>query len=358
MILQALVRHYENLAEEGTVPREGWCQAKVSYGICLSKDGAITGLRLLKRQEVRGVKTVEIPVLMTVPEMVKRSSGVRANFLCDNAKYLLGIDANGTNPRLMECFKSTQKKHLSLLKQAKGDMAEAVRLYFKNWDPSRAQENPTVKELWDSINDGGNLVFCMGETYAQEDEEIRKIWKNAYDGDNVDMEGVCLVTGKHSTIARIHKSINGVPGAQSSGAALVSFNAPAFESYGKEQGYNAPVGKYAEFAYTTALKYLLSQQEYTLQVGDTRIVFWAECEKKEYQDLFFQAAEAKTDNQKELVNIFKHSKELGDCPAYKLFDAVEVCKNGGVVYPRSYQDYNVKVHEEQIPDSVEVKKMI
>ena len=54
--------------------------------------------------------------------------------------------------------------------------------------------------------------------------------------------------------------IKGVIGAQSSGAALVSFNASAFESYGKEQSYNAPVGKYAEFAYTTALNYLLSER--------------------------------------------------------------------------------------------------
>ena len=56
------------------------------------------------------------------------------------------------------------------------------------------------------------------------------------------------MTGKRAEIARIHRTIRGVPGAQSSGAALVSFNAPAFESYGKEQSYNAPVGKYAEFA--------------------------------------------------------------------------------------------------------------
>ena len=52
--------------------------------------------------------------------------------------------------------------------------------------------------------------------------------------------GKCLVTGKETEIARIHRGIKGVPGAQSSGAALVSFNATAFESYGKEQSYNAP----------------------------------------------------------------------------------------------------------------------
>ena len=60
---------------------------------------------------------------------------------------------------------------------------------------------------------------------------------------------------------------------------------------------------------------------------------------------------------RELI-VFKHSKELGDCPAYKLFDAVEVRKKEEIEYPRKYQDYTVCVHEEVIPDSVEVKRMI
>ena len=60
---------------------------------------------------------------------------------------------------------------------------------------------------------------------------------------------------------------------------------------------------------------------------------------------------------RELI-VFKHSKELGDCPAYKLFDAVEVKKNDEVVCPRKYQDYTVQVHEEEIPDTVEVKRMV
>ena len=60
---------------------------------------------------------------------------------------------------------------------------------------------------------------------------------------------------------------------------------------------------------------------------------------------------------RELI-VFKHSKELGDCPAYKLFDAVEVKKNDGVEYPRKYQDYTITIHEDEIPDSVEMKRMI
>ena len=60
---------------------------------------------------------------------------------------------------------------------------------------------------------------------------------------------------------------------------------------------------------------------------------------------------------RELI-VFKHSKELGDCPAYKLFDAVEVRKKEEIEYPRKYQDYTVQIHEEMIPDSIEMKRMI
>ena len=58
---------------------------------------------------------------------------------------------------------------------------------------------------------------------------------------------------------------------------------------------------------------------------------------------------------RELI-VFKHSKELGDCPAYKLFDAVEVRKKEEIEYPRKYQDYTVQIHEEMITDDPSVKE--
>ena len=60
---------------------------------------------------------------------------------------------------------------------------------------------------------------------------------------------------------------------------------------------------------------------------------------------------------RELI-VFKHSKELGDCPAYKLFDSVEVSKREEVAYARKYQDYIVNIHQERIPDTVEVVRKI
>lgn len=104
MILQALVKEYESLAEQGKVSQPGWCQAKVSYEINLYADGRIKQIICLKKEKEIGKKKVLIPKTMKVPQMVTRSSGIAANFLCDNSKYLLGIDAEGTSGRIMDCF--------------------------------------------------------------------------------------------------------------------------------------------------------------------------------------------------------------------------------------------------------------
>ena len=45
---------------------------------------------------------------------------------------------------------------------------------------------------------------------------------------------------------------------------------------------------------------------------------------------------------RELI-VFRHESELGNAPAYKLFDAVRVARKEGVVAPRQYSDYTVSV---------------
>ena len=126
MILQALVKEYENLAENNLVPKRGWCQAKVSYAIDLNPNGKIKEIYPLKTEQTSGKKKVFLPVAKSVPEMVTRSSGVAANFLCDNVKYMLGIDQSGTNARVQECFQAAKEKHLALLKNVDEPMANAI----------------------------------------------------------------------------------------------------------------------------------------------------------------------------------------------------------------------------------------
>ncbi len=60
---------------------------------------------------------------------------------------------------------------------------------------------------------------------------------------------------------------------------------------------------------------------------------------------------------RELI-VFKHDSELGNAPAYKLFDSVKVERKGEVSVPRSYHDYIVEVDESQIPDGVTCTRMV
>ena len=99
MILQALTQYYEDLLVLGQIDRPGWNQAKVSYGLALDGDGRLVRLLHLQQETVRGKKTVLAPQDILVPTPVKRSSGVLANFLCDNSGYLLGADNKGKPAR-------------------------------------------------------------------------------------------------------------------------------------------------------------------------------------------------------------------------------------------------------------------
>ncbi len=60
---------------------------------------------------------------------------------------------------------------------------------------------------------------------------------------------------------------------------------------------------------------------------------------------------------RELI-VFKHASELGNAPAYKLFDTVSVKRKDGVVTARSYNDYEVEVAEEKLPEGVSCMRMI
>ncbi len=167
-------------------------------------------------------------------------------------------------------------------------MAKAILRFFAGWNPQTAEENAVLAPEWEEILKGGNLVFCMDGVYAQDVPEIAQAWDEAYADDEKAEMGRCLVTGQKAPVAILHPSIKGIVGAQSSGAALVSFNAPSLESFGKDdrdkqgQGRNAPVSTYAAFAYTEALNYLLREPAYHSRLGDTTLIYWAEGAEEEY----------------------------------------------------------------------------
>lgn len=287
MILQALVDYYEALAAKGEVAKPGWGKAKISYALNIDRQGKLLDVITLKISQQKGKKTVEVPQLICLPEPTKRAANISAQFLWDNAKYILGIDNSGKVERTKKCFDCANQLHQDVLANSKGEKATAIKAFFANWQPEEAKDNEILKPYMDDLLASTNLTFKVNGESVETDAEIMQAWdayKSAqHDGAN---KGMCLITGKKAPIARLHPSIKGLYGAQSSGAALVAFNAPAYESYEHKQGDNAPVSEYAAFAYTTALNLLLSRKENYLRIGDTTVVFWAEGADKDNEDVF------------------------------------------------------------------------
>ena len=284
MILQALTRYYQTLADRGEISPPGWSEVRIAYALCIREDGTLEQVISTQTEQKKGSKTVIAPQAMELPAPVKRSSGIAANFLWDSSTYLLGVDNKGRPQRALDCFKAAKELHENLLSQVSTPAARAILAFFQTWQPEQAITHPALAHCLDEILSGVNLVFRFNGTYIQQDSMIRKAWNEHYQaaGDGPSM--VCLVTGKYGPVESIHPAIKNVQGAQSSGAALVSFNAPAFCSYGKEQNYNAPTSKYAAFAYTASLNHLLADWEHVYHVGDTTVVCWAKCGGNVYQD--------------------------------------------------------------------------
>lgn len=279
-LLPALVQYYEDLAAQGKIAQQGWGPAKVSYAIDLEQNGQIKQIISVKTEQIKKKKTVLQSQTMQVPEPVKRSSGIRANFLCDSSGYIFGCSIKGKPERDADCFRACKQLHEELLADVQHPAAIAILLFFANWQPEQTRTHPLLQENLEDILGGASLVFRYQGEYLHEIPEIRTAWMKYYNKPLYGEQQICLVTGNLAQTARLHPSIKGIRGAQSSGASLVSYNAPAFCSYGKEQGMNAPTSEYAAFAYGAALNYLITQSKY--YIGDTALLCWASGGEPEY----------------------------------------------------------------------------
>ena len=295
MILQALTAYYEQLLRTGQISAPGWDHGfKVSYWLRIDPQGQLLDLVDCRQLVKKGKKEVLSPRELPVPAHVKRASGILANFLCDNSTYLLGADEKGKPERSLQCFEACAALHHQVLEGVDSPAARSILAFFDHWEPEKAPTHPLLAANWKDLTNNANLLFDYegpeGNLLCTDDPEIRAAWQRFYDRTPEDAATVqCLVTGQQAPAARLHPSIKGVPGAQSSGAALVSFNAPAFCSYGHEQGENAPVSEYAAFAYTTALNTLLADRDHCRILGDTAVVCWAENAAPAYASLGMMA---------------------------------------------------------------------
>ena len=285
MILQALVDYYEVLADSGDISRPGWAKAKISYAMEIDDNGNLLLIHPLKGTTENSKKPV--PRLLTLPTSKNKASAVSSKFLWNNAEYYLGL-SKGKPERTKQCFTAAKELHLKLLGELDDPFAKAICAFFNSWDIETAHENPHVSAITEDLAAGENLVFMYKGDYPDKNEALKAAWQRSYDSAEEGKTMRCLITGQSAIPEATHPQIKNVRDAQSSGAAIVSFNAPAFCSYEREQNLNAPVGKYAAFAYTTALNRLLSERNNVVHIGDSTVVFWAESAEEQYPNGFLQ----------------------------------------------------------------------
>ncbi len=294
MILQALTRYYDILSNEpeSDIAPPGYSSTGVSFALNISEQGKLLDVFPLFEQVQRGKKMEERPRRMIVPEQVKKTSGVSANFLCENSAYILGISDKGDAEYSQKRFEEFARFNKELLAKADCQAAKAVVAFLDDYNPETGREHPKIAPHLETILKGGNLVFRFNGSFVHEDSAIKRVWDiSKASSDAVLIQ--CLVTGETAPLARLHPSLKGIRDANPTGATLVGFNASAYESYNRKQGMNSPVSEKAAFAYTTAVNYLLSSTNENKKfiIGDTTVVYWAESEKKEYAKAFMGLCE-------------------------------------------------------------------
>lgn len=288
-ILRSLAQRYDRLAAEGKAPVPGFAPAQISFTIVLDHEG-----RYVTTQDERTGEGKKLrPQTRLAPAAPKRTVGIASGAFWDKTSYVLGRTAPDASVSAAKQVKDAERltkehaafltRHETLLVGSDDAGCNALLGFLRQWSPERYDTLKDAEALLDQ-----NIAFRLeGDVGFIHDRPAARAALMAEAGArDATPEGMCLVTGSMAPIARLHPSIKGVAGAQSSGAALVSFNLDSFTSYGKSQGANAPVSEAAVFAYATALNGLLTASRTDakgrpiypnrVMLGDTTVPFWAE----------------------------------------------------------------------------------
>ena len=161
MILQALVKYYENMSAKGKIAEYGWGPAKISYALCIDDDGNLLQAISLKEESKSGKKKELVAQSMILPAALKRSSGVAPNFLWDNSAYILGIDGKTNPERTKNCFEACKELHKALLNDIDIPETKAVLRFFDKWNPDLAKTHPALTDNYEDIIASSNLVFRL-----------------------------------------------------------------------------------------------------------------------------------------------------------------------------------------------------
>lgn len=279
MILHALTQYYQRKAEsDGGVAPEGFENKEIPFIIVIDKQGNF--IQLEDTRELKGKKKVGRTFL--VPKGLGRSGSKSyevSNLLWDHYGYVLAYAGEKGQEQADKQHASFTAK-VNELKQVLPDEAgvTAVAAFL-----SSAEEKSKVMQATNWVEcakvKGCNLSFRLVEEAVDlvcQSKMVQDYLSVSSDNNEETddfKEGICLITGKKTLVARKHHQISGIH-KQPTPFCAVDKGSTAFHSYGKKQGFAFPVGKQAMFEYTTALNTLLASEN-RFRIGDVTAICWS-----------------------------------------------------------------------------------
>ena len=282
MILDDLNRYYEMKSRdpESGIAQYGWSIEKISWELRIDDSGQLISVVPLGSDD--GKKKF---VPMRVPVHGSRTSAPKPFFLCDNASYFLCIekdkDGQGYHFDSRKQLLSRELHH-EYLDNVDDEAARAVLAFFEN-DDNRLRVGDQIQS---ELATGGFIVFryLPDNTLVHERPRIVDAWQGSLAHGEGKETIQCAITGEITEPANLFPLLTGVPGAQPSGASLVSFNNEAFCSYGKkkdDKARNASISDVAAFNVGTALRYLMQSPDHHLSLADSQVLYWTDENEEE-----------------------------------------------------------------------------
>lgn len=206
-------------------------------------------------------KTRRQPQLLSAPRSpANRNSGLHPLLGADDIKYVLGPGA-WTKPSETSNHQERHDAFVAQLRrvaQETGDRALVACALFYD-QPAEVER---AREALAEAAPGANVALYVFGQPVTDREEVRAWWRQHYEAGTAERSSEvaeCLISGIVGPIPPTHPKIKGTAalGGQPAGVSLMSFDKPAFRSYGWEQNANSPVSADRAMAYVLALNDLL-----------------------------------------------------------------------------------------------------
>ncbi|MFN3868630.1 MAG: type I-C CRISPR-associated protein Cas8c/Csd1 [Hyphomicrobiaceae bacterium] len=300
-ILQSLAAFYDRLDRRGSdgpaiVPSPGLKPVEIDFILEIDFDGRVIGLTPRSAAEGRRrAGKLMMPGTAYNPKPEKgaspwedlsfggRTSGRRSFVFWDKSSYVFGVAAEKAKGeakvvRTPEISKKSREDHdafvaahRELLSGSTEPALLALLRFLDVWHPEHWSERGFPSDALDR-----NIAFAISGQHVRIDQMpaartlARAVVVSAAQRRH------CLVSGEMKPFVTRHPQFR-VAGAQSSGAALVSYNADAFVSFEQDKAAAAPVSEDAAFKYGAALNWLLDRDNGRMfPLGETSVVFWAD----------------------------------------------------------------------------------